>query len=134
MNRARILTVLAVALGVALGGACGGDGDDGGPTQTPGPGTLTVVLAAADNEATAIQFRISGATITNVAAVGGLTIFQRTDGNTVNIALIGAMGDGPVATFDVPDVSGTYTVSVVDVADSQNNLLNKNSYVLSIQN
>ena len=133
MNRARILTVFAVATGIALGAACS-DSGDGGPSTTPVPGTLSVVLDATDNNAAAIQFSISGAGITAVQGSSGLDIYQRTSGNTVNIAAVGSLGDGAtVVTFSVPDVNGSYTVSVVDVADSSNQLLDTNNYTLSVQ-
>ena len=135
MNRARIATALALALGIALAGACSSkDGDDGGPNGTNGgPGTLSIVLDAASNDAAAIEFTIAGSGITNVQAVSGLTLYQRSAPNGVNLAVVGSMGDGPLVTFDVPDVNATYTVTVVDVADNTNSLLTKSNYTLSVQ-
>ena len=135
MNRARIFPTFAVAAAIALIGACGGDGD-GGPngTSPPVPGTLSVVIDAADNNAAAIHFSISGSQITNVQAGTGITLHQRSSDNTVNIAVLGSIGDGStLVTFDVPNVSGSYTVNLVDVADNTNALLNKGDYSLSIQ-
>ena len=136
MNRARIFPTFAVAAAIALIGACGGDGDGGpnGTTPPPVAGTLSVVLDAADNNAAAIHFSISGSQITNVRAGTGITLHQRSSGNSVNMAVLGTIGDGStLVTFDVPDVSGSYTVNLVDVADNSNALLNKGDYSLSIQ-
>ena len=131
MNRARILTGVVVALGVALGGACTKDGSDGGPTG--GPGTLRIVLAAANNQAEAMHFDINGSGISNVRASGGYTIHQRSESNKFIVALFGSPRDGTLVSFDVPNTEGTYTTNVVAVADAGNDLLDKNLYNLSVQ-
>ena len=132
MNRARILTGVVVALGIALGGACTKDGGDGGG-PTGGPGTLRIVLAAANNQAEAIHFDINGSGISNVRASGGYTIHQRSESNKFIVALFGSPRDGTLVSFDVLNTEGTYTTNVVAVADGGNDLLDKNLYNLSVQ-
>lgn len=112
---------LAVAAGAALLAGC--DSGGGTPAQ-PTPGVLTVSLAAPVAGDRALVIAITGpAAVGDVqAAATGYTTFAGAQGATTRVAVFGAIADGPVLRFSVPDTrqAGQYQASVVDAADGQN--------------
>ena len=89
----------------------------------PQPGTLTVKLQSPNSGFDgAILFTLTGPNpVTNARAGAGDTLWS-TDfsGNTSKVLLTGAIANGVILLFDVPDVNdaGSYNVSVNQVAAS----------------
>ena len=119
MRRTIVRSALALAL---VAPACGE------PTAPPEPGELTVRLATPNTGDAAAVLTItlpSGATPPEILpSSNDLTIFHRVNGSTVRVAIFGALTDGAIARFAVPDVRdvGRYTVHLVEVADESNAL------------
>jgi hypothetical protein len=127
----RKLWILAAAALLLDGTACG---DSGSPAQ---PGTLRVSLTTPNIDDGAILFEVSGPAIDTITAVNAsYRLFTRRIGNTtVRVVLAGAVASGTVAVFEVPDVdaAGSYTATLTEVADRQNQLrLQLNGYQLQV--
>lgn len=129
MKALKILTVGLIALGVAVTGSC--SSSDGGPSG--GPGTLAVVLDTPNTDDAAIQLTVTGDSIKNVTAPGAFTKFENSSGNTVSLVVLGALTDGQLVSFDVPNTSGSYVAAIVDVAGPDNALRNKSDYSLTVE-
>ena len=112
----RLSRVSAIALAAFLT-SCGAHSPTG-----PQPGTLQVKLQDPNSGDGAIMFTLSGPTaVTNLAAGGGDTLWSANSGSTVNrVLLTGAIGNGTILRFDVPDVGAVseYIVSVNSAASS----------------
>lgn len=107
--RRRFLGAIAV---VAM--AC--SGNDG---AIPHSGTLTLDLAAAGTNDGAIVLTVSGGPVTAVHAPDGFQVASNADATGTHIMVTGTIGQGVVATIDVPDLSRAtaYAVTVDQVAD-----------------
>ena len=128
--RRRRLRGLAVLLAVALWSCDGG----GGPTAAiaPEPGTLAVEWTAQAGSPTVAGalVEIDGPGVGEVRAPG-LELYESGEGTGPRrFVVAGALGDGPVIEFRVPDMrlAGLYTVRVVEVAGEDHRLLDAEDY------
>ncbi|MGH7753692.1 MAG: hypothetical protein ACREN5_12825 [Gemmatimonadales bacterium] len=111
----RAIGALALLLGLGL--ACGED-----PVNPPMPGTVRVVLTTPNTGDGAILFVVTGPATPSAAAVpggSGLRVFPAASlGTTTRFIVTGPLAAGAILTLDVPDVNGTYTASVLEVAQT----------------
>ena len=121
---------LAVLLAAALWSCDGG----GGPTAAiaPEPGTLAVEWTAQAGSPTVAGalVEIDGPGVGEVRAPG-LELYESGEGDGPRrFVVAGALGDGPVIEFRVPDMrlAGLYTVRVVEVAGEDHRLLDAEDY------
>ncbi|MGH7537882.1 MAG: hypothetical protein ACREMF_04560 [Gemmatimonadales bacterium] len=126
----RKLWILAAAALLLAGTDCG---DSGSPAQ---PGTLRVSLTTPNTDDGAILFEVSGPAIDTMAPVNAsYRLFTRRIGTTtVRAVLAGPVASGTVATLEVPDVgaAGSYTATVTEVVDRQNQLRPLSGYQLQV--
>ncbi len=126
-GRLATLTCVLAVLGVAC------SNDPSGPVA----GALTVTLATANQDG-AMLLDISGPDIGAVTAGSAAIAYVATrvvSTTTVRIVVAGNLASGAIVTFAVPDVNGasSYTATVVEVADRQNQLRSRlNEYALSV--
>lgn len=119
--------LVATAASFAISGAAGcGDDDSSGPID-PGPtaGTLTVTLTTPNADDGAILFEVTGPDMTQVTAADPSLYFRYSEADgAVTAVLVGDVTGRDVLSFRVPDVDavGSYTASMVDVADRSNEL------------
>jgi len=124
---------LAMAAGIALFAAACSSSDGTGPS---GPGQLTVSVTTTGSGGSAFLITLNGAGISNpVAAVSGHQVYSFASGNTVKVAVLGSLSSGSLLRFTVPDISQgtTYSVSLDQVAGSDNALQSSGDYTLTIQ-
>lgn len=122
MTKQRIGASLLAALLVGSVGACS---DSGTGPDTPKPGQLSVALTTPNSSDRALLLRIVGPdAITGVSAAGPYLVHAQSGSATVNVAVFGALATGPLLRFQVPDVAaaGSYSVSLIEVADESNKL------------
>lgn len=113
-----------------LAGGCSGTTEPSGPQ----PGQLTVNVSAAGSGA-AFLLTLTGSGITNpVAANSGHSLYTFASGNTLKAIVVGSLSSGALMKFSVPDVnqSGSYSVTLDEVAGSDNALQNSSSYSVTI--
>ncbi|UCC71143.1 MAG: hypothetical protein JSV86_12190 [Gemmatimonadota bacterium] len=125
-----VATAACVALFAA---ACGGD-DGTGPAR---PGQLTVSVSTTGDPGAAFLVLVRGDSISNPATVNsGDLIYSYTSGITTRVAVIGSHSLGPLFEFTVPDVgqASSYTVSLLQVAGSDNALMVEKDFTLTISN
>jgi len=108
-------SIVALTLLVVIGLACGDD-----TIAPPVPGTVRVVLTAPNTGDGAILFLVSGSETPSAATVpggSGLRVFgPPTLGTTTRFIVTGPLAAGTILNLDVPDVNGTYTATVLEVA------------------
>ncbi len=132
MTSKRGYSALAATLLIAafLAGGCSGTTEPSGPQ----PGQLTVNVSTTGSGA-AFLLTITGSGITNpVAASGGHSVYSFASGNTLKAVVVGNVSSGGLMRFSVPDVnqSGSYSVTLDEVAGSDNALQNISSYSVTI--
>lgn len=113
-----------------LAGGCSGTTEPSGPQ----PGQLTVNVSTAGSGA-AFLLTLTGSGITNpVAANSGHSLYTFASGNTLKAIVVGSLSSGALMKFSVPDVnqSGSYSVTLDEVAGSDNALQNSSSYSVTI--
>ncbi len=144
MKAGHIALILALAGAVGWLAACGDDrNNDGGvgPSE-PVPGALTLNLTTPNADDRALLISISGSaaadSMSNILpADTSYTVLPRVEnGNSARVAVFGDITDGPVLTFDVPDINdpSRYTAQVLDAADASNSLrANLTAYSLQVQ-
>jgi hypothetical protein len=145
---------LAIAmLTVAAGFACGGDTPAGVPPPPPvppgapppapppppgqpgGSGTLTVSLTTPNADDAALLLELRGANIHGIALTNSAwRMYADSSGSPIRIVVAGHLAAGPVLTFQVPDVDmvASYTATLVDVSNAQNELRAKTGYALVV--
>lgn len=109
----------AAALGLLALAAC-----QDGPTR-PEPGVLTVSLAATTDDRAIIVSVQGPEEMGQVeAASPAYVVHSRGSGTAFRAAVFGKLGAGPLLRFAVPDVNraGSYTATVVEMADASNRL------------
>lgn len=132
MTGKRGYSALTAALLIAafLAGGCSGTTEPSGPQ----PGQLTVNVSTAGSGA-AFLLTLTGSGITNpVAANSGHSLYTFASGNTLKAIVVGSLSSGALMKFSVPDVnqSGSYSVTLDEVAGSDNALQNSSSYSVTI--
>jgi hypothetical protein len=134
-KRASWVAAAAIACGAFLAAACGGDG--GGPTGLSGPGQLTVNISTTGSGGGAFLMTVTGSGITNpVAASSGDLFYSFASGNTLRVIVIGSHSSGPLFRISVPNVGqvSSYSVTLNEVAGSDNALQSTGSYTLTVAN
>ena len=116
----RAIALLAVAL---LGGAisCGDDPTGPGTIDPPTPGTLTLSLDTPHDDDRALLVRIVGPDSMTAVQLeaAGVTMHTRGEGSdTLRIALFGALADGALLRFSVPDTraAADYGATVLEAS------------------
>lgn len=117
MNR-RTMTILALA---ALAAASCGENPQAPPVdEPPVPGTLLVVLDTPHADDVALLLTLSGPdTMTALQVVpAGVQSESAWVGGNIKVALFGALADGAVLAFHVPDARAVdqYTATLVEAA------------------
>lgn len=124
----RVTLRVAVLASMAVLGAitCGKNTPVGPPSPPPaGAGTLTVRLTTPNTDDGAILLELRGPNIQTLAtANSGWQLYSDATGTTVRGVVAGNLTAGGVLTFHVANVGavGSYTATIVDVADRQNKL------------
>jgi hypothetical protein len=115
----KIVPPAAMLLAAALLSAC-----DAGEPAAALPGELVVTLATPHPADGALLIAISGpdAVSSVQPAAAGAVVRARTQGTTTNVAVFGALADGPLLRISVPDVrqAKRYTATVREAADPEN--------------
>ena len=120
METLRPFGIVALAL-LATAIACGDDLAGPDPVEQPTPGTLTLTLDTPHDDDHALLLRIVGpdAMSAPVLEAEGLAMHARGAGNdTLRVALFGAIADGALLRFDVPDTraAASYGATVVEAS------------------
>ena len=121
--RRRLLSVAAIALLLLPG--C-----DSTAPHVPEPGVLTLMLTSPNTGDAAAVITVVAPADSGVSAVeavpgqGDLIVHSRVSARTTRVVVIGALADGALVRFAVPDVqqADSYTVQLVEVADETNAL------------
>ena len=118
-SRMKIVSSAALLLAAALLSAC-----DAGEPAAALPGELVVSLATPNTADGALLIAISGPDAVSAVqpAAAGAVVRARTQGTTTNVAVFGALADGPLLRISVPDVrqAKRYTATVREAADPEN--------------
>lgn len=118
MRAARTVAVVLLTLGALSCSPPSGN-------DRTGPGTVSLRFETPHSGDGAIKFTLVGPGITDLVAAGELIVHSRIGaGNTTTVAVFGALTDGLVVKFDVPDLSdlGDYTATLLQVAGPDNAL------------
>jgi len=83
------------------------------------PGVLDVVLAGPAAEAGAFLFHVEGGPVDSVAAAGAVVVSAPFTGVRRRVLVVGEDLGGVVARVYVPDVSVSYRMSIVEVANAR---------------
>ena len=146
MKTAKLIALAGLVLAAAI--SCG-KGTPVSPQPPPPPpvvppppppgtaGALTVSLATPNTDDGALLLEVKGPSIRGVTTKSAaLQVYADTmSTTTVRTVVAGNLSSGGLFTFQVPDVNaaGSYTVTIVDIADRQNRLRSgANGYVLTI--
>ena len=134
--------IASTALGLAIAGifaatACNHDRPVSVSPPPPGgtPGTLTVTLTTPNSDDGAIMFELRGPHIGALAAPsGGWRVYADTSDASIRVVVAGNVVAGGLLTFPVPEVAqvGSYTATLLDVANRENATRNLAGYSLTI--
>jgi hypothetical protein len=105
------------------------------PPGGSGPGRLTTNLTTPNSDDAAILLELRGSSIHGITlANSSLKMFADSSGSPIRIMIAGSLSSGALLSFDVPDVGavGSYSATLVDVANTQNQLRGKSGYSLSV--
>lgn len=103
------------------------------PPPAPGPGRLAVVMTSPHTDDGAILLEVRGAGMDSVRVENAAwQFFSGAEGNTVRAVIAGNLASGRLLSFRVPDVSGTYTVTIIDIATRQNMLRASTGYTFTV--
>ncbi len=86
--------------------ACSGDSNNGGtgpPQDVSDPGFVDVTLSTPNSNDGALLLRLSGGTMDSLTASSGSIFFAETGTNTFRVMVAGAIVDGPIVRFWMPD-------------------------------
>lgn len=91
----------------------------------PQPGTLTLTIQSSGARGHAFLIEITGQASNPSAVDDAHLLFHSTTGSGLRLILVGSIGSGPVARFQVPDVgqAASYSAQVVEAADDLNRLM-----------
>jgi hypothetical protein len=104
------------------------------PPPAPGPGRLAVVMTSPNADDGAILLEIRGTGIDSVRAENATWEFfsDKSSASVVRAVVAGNLASGRLVNFYVPDVSGTYTVTIMDIATRQNMLRASTGYTFTV--
>lgn len=104
------------------------------PPPAPGPGRLAVVMTSPNTDDGAILLEMRGAGIDSVRAENSTWEFfsDASSASLVRAVVAGNLASGRLLSFRVPDMSGTYTVTVIDIANRQNSLRAGTGYTFTV--
>lgn len=115
----------ASRLVIVLALACGDSSND--PTPSPRGDTLTYTLQGAPTELGGVSLRLvaPGMDTSTIAFRAGSAHLIRVGGDTLSVALFGAIGNVELLTVRVADASdtGAFTAAVIEVVSPDNNLV-----------
>lgn len=122
---------------VALLCAAGSCADSPTAPESPVPGVLTLSMTSpfADDRAIVVRVRGPGAMSSIAAGSESYVVHARAAGDSLRAAAFGALANGPLLHFSVPDVrqAGEYRATVVEASDPENALrADVSGYVLTI--
>lgn len=85
----------------------------------PLPGALDVLLAGPSAEAGALLFHVEGGPVDSVASAGAMVVSAPFTGVRRRVLVVGEDLRGVVARVYVPDVSVSYRMRIVEVANAR---------------
>lgn len=101
----------------------------------PEPGMLLVVLSGAQPGDAALLFSVQGPdSLGAITGAPGYQVYARTMEGGFRVAVFGAVNDGEILRFAVPDVrrATLWSATLLDVADTANALRASGGYVLAV--
>lgn len=101
------------------------------------PGQITVDVSATAGPGAAFEVMVIGEGISQpVVANTGDLLYHYASNDTVNVALVGEHSSGPLFRFTVPSgsLASSYTVTLLEVAGSDNGLLPLVQFTLTARN
>lgn len=133
IKRANWSLALVVVSASLLAGGCGGDKVVG--PKLAQPGQLTVNVSTSGSAGAAFKLTVTGEGISNPVNVGtSHQLYTFASSGTLEAAVIGAVSTGQLLKFSVPDLNlaSSYTVTLNEVAGSDNALLSLGSFSVSV--
>ena len=118
-TRARSAALLAAMLATSI--SCGDEPTGPDPVEQPTPGTLTLSIDSPHDDDRALLLRVVGpdSMVAVQLEAAGLTMHARGEGNdTLRVALFGAIADGALLRFSVPDTrtAAGYSATVLEAS------------------